>query len=323
MAMTRITADDPYSDLLEQVDFAPVFIMGPHRSGTTLLYQVLQASGQFNVVNSYHVINYDEIVHNHLSHRENAAKEALESHFRQKGLDNRIIDDIKVGPDLPEEYGFILRNGSFKPHVDETSLAKFIELCKKVQLSSDPGRPLLLKNPRDFSHFRFLHQNFPSSKFIFVHRDPIQTINSHVRAIRAVFRSRSEYQAAINHSYRRMFDNPLRLFLGRMRISARLGLDLRRVRRDYERRVTRFLENIESLPRPAYCSVKYDDLCSRPASVVSEILEFLQLPTTQPGDYAALIRKRDVVLLDGVRREGPAIRKSLRAYYQYCGFDEA
>ncbi len=323
MAMTGITADDPHSDLLEHVDFAPVFILGPHRSGTTLLYQLLQASGQFNVVNSYHVIHYDEIVSNHLSQRENAAKEALETHFREKGLDHRIIDDTKVGPDLPEEYGFILRNASFKPSVDETNLAKFIELCRKVQLSSIPGRPLLLKNPRDFSRFRFLHQNFPGSKFIFVHRDPIETINSHVRAIRAVFRSRSEYQAAINHSYRRMFDNPLRLFLGRMRVSARLGLDLRRVRRDYERSVNRFLENIESFPGPAYHSVKYDDLCSRPASVVSEILEFLQLPAIPPGDYGALIRKREVVLLAGVRREGLAIRKSLRAYYQYCGFDDA
>lgn len=323
MAMTRITADDPHLDLLEQVDFTPVFILGPHRSGTTLLYQMLQASGQFNVVNTYHVIHYDEIVHNHLNHAENAAKEALESHFREKGLNHRIIDDIKVGPDLPEEYGFILRNASFKPYVDETSLAKFIELCKKIQLSSVAGRPLLLKNPRDFSRFRFLHQNFPRSKFIFVHRDPIQTINSHVKAIRAVFRARSEYQATINHSYRRMFANPLRLFLGRMRVSARLGLDLRRVRRDYERRVNRFLENIESFPGQAYYSVKYDELCSRPASVVSEILAFLQLPAMQPVDYAALIRKRDVVLLDGVRKERPAIRRSLRTYYQYCSFDGA
>ena len=40
---------------------SPVFILGLPRSGTTLLYQMLEASGCFNILTARHVIFFDEL----------------------------------------------------------------------------------------------------------------------------------------------------------------------------------------------------------------------------------------------------------------------
>ena len=112
----------PYDEVLQDVTFRPLFIIGDHRSGTTLLYQLLAKTECFNVVNTYHVICYDEIVANHALGCEQAAQGALADLLAARGLLNRVIDDVQVSPDLPEEYGFVLRHVGFKPQLnDETS----------------------------------------------------------------------------------------------------------------------------------------------------------------------------------------------------------
>ena len=321
--MGKVTSDKVYANLLEPVKFRPIFIMGVHRSGTTLLYQLLQATGLFNVATSYHVIQYDELLANHVNHKEQEARQALRNLFRNKGITDRVIDDIVIDADTPEEYGFILRNASLKPYVNDASLPKFIELCKKIQLVSETSRPLLLKNPRDFIRFLYLKDKFPEARFIFLHRDPVDTINSHVNAIRAVFHSQSQYQAIINHSYGRMYANPLRLLYSRLKVSPRYGLDLKRARKQHAEKVDYFLRNIESLPGSSYCSIKFEDLCEKPEHAISDITGFLQLSPAQDVNYGALINKRPTVLLDEVEREKDDIKTSLKTYYEYCGFEKA
>jgi hypothetical protein len=320
--MQKITLDTTYENLLEPVGFSPVFIMGAHRSGTTLLYRILQATEVFNVLTLYHVVKYDELLYNHINHKEKEAREALCHSYKKRGIINRVVDEIQVDPDLPEEYGFILRNASFKPYVNDASLQKFIELCKKIQFISDSSRPLLLKNPGDFIHFMFLYEKFPNAKFVFIHRDPVQTINSHVKAIRTVFRSKSEYQAMINNSYRRMFANPFRLFIGRLKVSARFGLDLKRAHNTYAEKAEYFLKNIDLLPKSAHCSVKYGDLCSSPQRVITEVTNFLRVSPAKDMNPEACIKRRSIVLLDEVKRKKADIISSMKQYCEYCGFDE-
>ena len=43
-------SDEKYMELLSKVKFSPIFIMGDHRSGTTLLYKILAATECFNFV---------------------------------------------------------------------------------------------------------------------------------------------------------------------------------------------------------------------------------------------------------------------------------
>ena len=78
-------ADAPYLELLAGVDFRPIFIVGDHRSGTTLLYKTLVATGCFNFVKAYHIIKYDEILSNHVNQREEQAIQSLEQHFKALG----------------------------------------------------------------------------------------------------------------------------------------------------------------------------------------------------------------------------------------------
>ena len=65
MSTDSPAADLGYSNLFRNMKFDPVFIIGDHRSGTTVLYMLLAQTGAFNVVTAYHVIRYHEIVANH------------------------------------------------------------------------------------------------------------------------------------------------------------------------------------------------------------------------------------------------------------------
>src|SRR5690242_17977459 len=134
-------ADRRYGELLAGVRFQPVFIMGDHRSGTTLLYQLLAQTGHFNVVTAYHVIYYGEIVSNYLNGTEAEAKRALSRRLADHGQTDRLFDDVSVTPDLPEEYGFVLSNRhSGQGRLDPQTLPTFVELCRKVQLTAGVDR---------------------------------------------------------------------------------------------------------------------------------------------------------------------------------------
>jgi hypothetical protein len=121
-----------------------------------LLYELLVATQCFGFLNAYHVIRYDELLFNHANQLEGSARNALDELFRSLGLRDRLIDGVAVTPGTPEEYGFILRNAGERPQLNRRSLPKFVELCKKVQFLSAPGRPLLLKNPWDFRRFMYV-----------------------------------------------------------------------------------------------------------------------------------------------------------------------
>ncbi len=45
---TKKILDDEYIKLVEDASFEPIFIMGLHRSGTSILYKMLGETGNFN-----------------------------------------------------------------------------------------------------------------------------------------------------------------------------------------------------------------------------------------------------------------------------------
>ena len=65
-----INPDQDYIQDLEQVDFQPVFILGMHRSGTSILYKMLTATDTYNPVTAYHLINYNELLSNYHQQKE-------------------------------------------------------------------------------------------------------------------------------------------------------------------------------------------------------------------------------------------------------------
>ena len=198
-------SDQPYLDLLPKVDFSPIFIMGDHRSGTTLLYKTLVATGCFNFVRAYHIIKYDEILSNHINQTENRAIQELEELFKSLGISDRTIDQVMVTPNLPEEYGFILNNvAGNETCITPQNLPIFQQLCRKIQLASDPDKLLLLKNPWDLPQFMYVKSVIPTAKFIFIHRHPIHVINSKLKAARTLLSDWNDYTALIARWYKQI-----------------------------------------------------------------------------------------------------------------------
>lgn len=318
----NLVSDKPYLDLLPKVDFSPIFIMGDHRSGTTLLYKTLVATRHFNCVKAYHIIKYNEILANHINQTENQAIQELEELFKSLEISDRAIDQVMVTPDLPEEYGFILKNiAGDESYITPQNLPVFEQLCRKIQFISEPEKLLLLKNPWDFPQFMYVKSVVPTAKFIFIHRHPIHVINSKLKAARTLFFSWNSYTALIAQGYVQIFKNPVQRYFYQLLYSSYFDFGLCRVTKQSIKSTSYFLENIESLPNKDYLCVRYEDLCQAPEAIIQKILGFLDLEARSTLDYHKLVKSPSIELLPEVQRQYEQIRHKLQAYFVYHGYD--
>src|SRR5439155_16710050 len=131
------------------------------------------------------------------------------------------LDALPVGADVPEEYAFLIRREKrpavlnfggvldemfFAPHLTPKTLATFLDLCRKKRYLDEADRPLVLKNPADF-YFNFwnIHQMLPQAKFIFIHRHPLTMLNSYPHSFQALLTKRSSYAALLHPGYGGLF----------------------------------------------------------------------------------------------------------------------
>src|SRR5262245_33093131 len=98
--------DAPYLEQLQALPSSLVFIMGCHRSGTSLLHHLLAYTGQVNYLSAYDIIKYDELLYNRLMGYEARVKAELQQCLGAEK--NRGLDHLPVGADFPEEYRFLL-----------------------------------------------------------------------------------------------------------------------------------------------------------------------------------------------------------------------
>ena len=107
-----------------------MFILGLHRSGTTLLYRLLGMSDCFNVLTAYHILCYDEVLKNYFAGAVQSAKEKLNGYFAALGSSNRVFNNVPVSADLTEEYNFLFppfRGWKMSPATVEV----FREACRR------------------------------------------------------------------------------------------------------------------------------------------------------------------------------------------------
>lgn len=312
--------DCQYTKLIQDIDFQPIFIMGDHRSGTTLLYRLLDATHCFNVVRAYHILRYDEILAHHIHQTEDAAKQQLAQNFREAGVLDRMIDGVPVTPDLPEEYGFVISQ-SYKSRIQPNTLGRFVELCKKIQYIADAKKPLLLKNPWDyFLNFMYVKQVFPAARFIFLQRHPLHVINSQLYAIRRSFQIKNLYITLISRWYAHVHANPVRRLALRLLFSAYCDVGWRITTRHVAHAWIYFLTHVKKLPVHDYIVMKYEDICQAPARSIDILLEFLAIKPGAAPDYADIIDPRPFQLLPDVTRNYAPIRRQIQSYcdlYRY------
>ena len=256
-------------------------------------------------------------MHDRLNGTEEQTRQDLDNLFQSLAMSDRLLDKVKPTPDLPEEYGFILQNAGYEPHLNSENLFLFLQLCKKIQFVSHRDKPILLKNPWCFSHFLTIKTLIPQAKFVFIHRHPLQVMNSKLKAVRLMLSVRSSYSELISKRYRRIFNNPIKRLLFRTLYSSFFDLGLGRVTEQSIRATSAFVENISSLSTADYVSIKYDNLCQAPEATITKVLEFLGLEARTTIDYESWIASRPLNLLPEVERNYNDICGKLEFYLAY------
>jgi hypothetical protein len=290
--------------------------MGDHRSGTTILYKLLEASKHFNVVRAYHVICAEQLLYNYFTGRENAVKRQIAEKLNAAGQTSRIIDNVGISPDLTEEYGFILKHVRYRAKLKPKNFQGFLTFCKKIQLISDPLKPLLLKNPWDYLNFIYIKKALPNAKFIFIHRDPVHIINSQLKAIQLISHQQNAYTEMVSNWYQNRFDK----LLIRIIFGSNKDLGFRIVRRHVYLSTNYFMENVRKLPNKDYICITYEDLCGNADITILKLLEFLELPFQEPAAFNQSIQKRNVSLIPVVQKNERKVKSDLKAYMTYCGY---
>jgi Sulfotransferase family len=313
--------DRKFLPLLDGVSFDPVFIIGDHRSGTTLLYKILADTASFQVFTAYHVIHYDEILANHQTGRELEAKQDLAGRFLKLGISDRIIDRVPASPDTPEEYGFSLED-SQRPMVRPANKARLVEICRKLQFTQTGTKPLLLKNPWDVLNFADLKTYFPNARLVFLHRHPLGVINSQVRAIRSLISVRNEYTALLANWYTRLWQSPVKLAAMRLMFGEGSPLWRSIVPPHVLRANHYFAENIGRIPKEDYFSLCYEDVCRNPSVTIEKLLAFLRVRPEVPPSYETMISQRDPELLPEIARRRKQILKPFQPYLAARGYAE-
>jgi hypothetical protein len=311
-------SDQNYLGQIRGLDFRPVFIIGPHRSGTTLLYRVLTETGSFNTTSTYHIVNRHRLLALRATGQEQAARDELDRWFADKGLRGKEHNSAPITPDLPEEYCFALEHQDKRIVVDQRNLPSFNQFCRKVQLVQDPSRPLLLKNPYDTLNFLFLRDHVPNARFIFIYRHPVDVVNSQIRLLRQMIHEKSEYHALMFHRLRALYDNPVKLALARIVYSKNLPLMVMQTSRYVSRNCDYILEHVDQLGDAAI-GLNYPELCGDTNRQIARILNFLDLKENTPQDYSRIIRTREPAVLPELRSRREWLNKRNEAYCKRFG----
>jgi len=312
--------ENKYLDKLESTSFQPIFVLGFHRSGTSILYKILESTKCFNIITAYHVIKYDQLLYNHIENEEESVKKELNNFLKEHGQIDRGIDRLRLSANFPEEYRFIFTEKSYNPIISTKNLSLFIEICKKIQFISENDKPLLLKNPFDFSNFMFIKKVFPEAKFIFIHRNPIKVIDSCIKSINNLFEKKNLYTALLSRVYERVINNPLIFHLYRFFLSSTVFLRCVLLIRSYTEVTDYYLKNIGLLSKENYVSVRYEDLCKKPEAVMTQIMDFLGLKPTSEIKYSEFIELRQTKLLKELQILRHYMIKKMEKYLAYCGY---
>ena len=173
----------------------PLFILGYYRSGTTFLHYLLSKDPRFAYCATYEVM----LPHIFLS----------SGSFSRKIMgaalpENRPMDNLKMGADLPKEEEFALASigveslaaGYFFPKRLQQYFEKYVlftdakaeqnwknnldYFLKKVSYKYNE-KPLVIKSPANTARIKQILELYPDAKFIHIHRNPYEVYLSNER----------------------------------------------------------------------------------------------------------------------------------------------
>lgn len=289
-----------FSPNIAELPVRPVFIMGLHRSGTTFLYDCVARSFPLSQLSLYRLFYYRRLLRNQHEGNTSRDKKRLNDCFAALGICNRNIDSVPVEADEVEEYGFLLRrlSGSFK--LKEGNAEHFETLCRKLLALEPQSEAVLLKNPWDTAHARWIAARYPQARFIYISREPIAVLNSMLNALLAYLNGPQHYLEMLldrgegRKGYRLGYAlwrllRGIRLLLGERRI-ARLFRPL--LKRHVAREVVNYRRGLAAMPASQAMEVSYDQLVSAPDETLTSLAKFLDLPLSADAHHSLRAGKR-------------------------------
>lgn len=295
--------DGPFLPRLTSTVARPVFIMGLHRSGTTFLYDSLARCFALANLSLYHLFYYDRLLKNHAEGGERRDRDRLNALFRRLGITDRKLDAVYVDDRMVEEYGWMLRNHSFRMKVTRGNQAFLHEVCRKLQVVTPGAQAVLLKNPWDTGNARNILEWFPNARFIYITRDPIYILNSQINAAISLLSGSQPFQTLLVDNFKTVFGKGSlsavyagwKLLRGVKVLTGNRPFEA--VIRPFaakavERQLAAYYRDLEELPPESVYALDYQSFNERPQDHLRALAVFLDLPfVTDPGQIQPKPRK--------------------------------
>lgn len=175
---------------------APVFIVGPWRSGTTVMHELLTAATGCASPRTWQCMN--------------APAFSLSSRQQKSVSIARPMDGLAIDAESPQEDEFAMlalgidsayraflmphRIGALRHTLDPAHwiedrswLAPWEDFLRGVLRTGDGRQPLILKSPNHSFRLRALLRRFPDAKLVWMARDPRAVFHSNRKMWRAMF----------------------------------------------------------------------------------------------------------------------------------------
>lgn len=295
-----------------------VFILGLHRSGTTLLYEMLGASGLFHIVTATDVIYYDSLATGLLT-RDQASSE-LTARLHSHGLTNRVVDVVNINPQTPEEYGFILDNLRGGHSITPASFPVFEQVVDTLHRIKGDDKPLLLKNPYDFGQGAVIKRLMPDAKLVYIHRNPLHVLSSFHRLIELAVKEPSPYLAMLSRRYAAMIESDFPMRVARAAFQSAERLAAVGVIKQTARLARGYLHSLSKLADHDRIEIRYEDLCANPNQTMASI--FHHVGQSPPAtDFAEMIGKHQSRVAPQIARQRALILREFGSYASAVGYD--
>jgi hypothetical protein len=269
----------------------PIFLLGLHRSGTTMLQDLLCSLPEVS-----YITNRMSIHPSNLCAAETVARwlqlDARGERFLRDGVEltgsspNEGVPFWQswLGED-PYDYRYVERRPEdFSPDRRE---AIFNDIRKILWCFWPRGGRFLAKNPCLVPYARLLGQLFPDARFIHILRDPRQTAHSMVKLYRMV---QQQLEWIRSHGGHGIYDDrPYMPYPRLPRLAEYVEQygpeDIRTTARLWRDGVS-LLDEVKD-QMPSFLEVRYEDILANPRGSLERILDFCKLDATvQQTEFA-------------------------------------
>ncbi|MCJ7571334.1 MAG: sulfotransferase [Candidatus Thermoplasmatota archaeon] len=312
--MRQNNNDKKYIKNLKNISFSPIFILGLQRSGTSILYKILQETNEFNTTTFYHLLNFNQLLYNFENNLEQESKKNLDQYLHNLGLSNRGIDDIIINANYVHEYPYLFAKQHYPRMITQKNQWLSDLLCKKIMYISKNNNPILLISTHENQNFLKLKEIYPNAKFIFIHRNPLFQISSSLKAWQYVFTKKNIFTAILSDWYDKNYQNPLFRLIYKIYYSSPMPPGLFEIIYHTKKSTQYYLGNIKKLDESDYISITYEKLCESPKKIFNNLKKFLDIENTL--DIKQYINPRNPELTKEVKILKQYIFNKMEPYFK-------